>query len=79
MGYHLLWPQRLNNVVHFVAYLASKGYSYSMTRSYVAAISFKCKMQNCDDVFYYFKAARMKEKIKEGLCFTTSYYRAIVI
>ena len=61
MGYHLLWPQRLNNVVHFVAYLASKGYSYSMTRSYVAAISFKCKMQNCDDVSMYFIILKLLE------------------
>ena len=42
--YQLLWPPLLFHIVEFIAYLSSKGYTYSTARAYIASISFHRKI-----------------------------------
>ena len=54
-----VFPPSLKDVINFISYLSLKGYASSTIKSYVSAISFKCKMNNVSDTSNCFIIRKM--------------------
>lgn len=43
------WPVPVSDLINFIVYLSSQSYSPNTTKSCLAGIGFKMKMNNCQD------------------------------
>ena len=62
-GYGSNFPPTLKQLTDFIAYSSIMGYSPNTIKSYVSAISYKCKMANVDD----FSECFVVKKMLQGL------------
>lgn len=63
-GINEMWPPKLETVVHFLAYLSLKALSANTARSYISAISYKCKVSGFPDIAQNFIIQKMLEGMK---------------
>ena len=61
---HQVWPPPLSHISQFVAYLSLSGKSWSTAKTYIAAIGFRCKLNNCMDVTGHFTIRKMLEGMR---------------
>ena len=60
----IIWPPPLDHLINFIAYLSVKGLAPSTARSYVSAISFKCKLIANSDPSKHFLVIKVLEGMK---------------
>ncbi len=60
----IVWPPPLSNVTQFIAYLSLTGKSPRTAKTYLAAISYQCKMLNYSDITSNFIVTKMIEGMK---------------
>lgn len=63
-GFDDNWPPKLETVVQFLAYLSLKSLSANTARSYISAISYKCKVSGFPDFAQNFLIQKMLEGMK---------------
>ena len=58
------WPPSLSEIAHFIAYLSLNGLKYKTISTYVAAISFQCKISATSDTTKTFFINKVLEGLK---------------
>ena len=60
----LTWPPPVDHIVNFIAYLSIEGFSDATARSYIAAISYYCKLHHNEDPTHRFIVSKLLEGMK---------------
>ncbi|KAK3099868.1 hypothetical protein FSP39_010904 [Pinctada imbricata] len=63
-GFDALWPPPVNHVIDFIASLSLRNYSFATARSYVAAISYYCKLHVQTDPTNKFVVSKLLEGMR---------------
>lgn len=58
-NFQKLWPPNISEIVNFIAYLYSEGYSFSTAKTYISGISFYTKLNNGSDPSEAFVVKKM--------------------
>lgn len=59
----LSWPPKIEDIVHFIAFISIKNLAYNTAKSYISAIAFQCKILDKNDVTQHF----IVKKCLEGM------------
>ena len=60
------WPPNLSSVVQFILHLSLKGLAYSTARTYIAALSYYCKLQRFHDPTSEFLVIKLLQGLKRA-------------
>lgn len=60
------WPPQVDHIVNFIAFLSSKGLSYSTAKCYLAGVSFHLQISGFSDPTKFFVVRKMLEGLRRS-------------